>query len=323
MSNELEGYGAPDVTTYVLLKKRGLFWSTFSESFVAYDTADRDDYAVTITELGTASGIYQGDFPTEITDSGSYSYAVYQTTVTEGVVSEGDTYAGGGTVDWTGSGAVTAGSGSMSGSDFYDYIIRTFKRDDKSTEVYEAITDTIRDLRLRYHFDEATADAQTTDSITVLGDFKLEIESNLGMLLGVTLQDGHNAYPLILVTKHQFDKLYADINVTDDRGYPRHYCLFAGAIYIGPIPQQTDFSYRLSYSTRGGTVVASTTAVPFTAIDREMVKHGTLSRLFVMMEMAELAAVHEAQYQKRYEINVDRERKNKGEGHFTVRPFSL
>lgn len=321
MSNELEGIGAPDVTTYALIKRRGLFWD--GNSFVGYVTADRNNYVVNMTELGDSSGIYQGDFPTDITDSGSYSYVVYQTTVVEGTPNEGDTYAGGGSVDWTGTAAASAASGAMSGSDFYNYVLRTFKRDDKSTEVYEAITDTIRDLRIRYHFDEATEEQSTTDTITTLGDFKIELESDMGLLLGVIVEDGDSARPLTLRTKKQFDEMYPDINVDNNSGYPSDYCIWGGSIYIGPIPDKTSYVYRLSQSTRGGTVTAATTAVPFTAIDRELVKHGAMSRLGVMLENEVMATLHQGLYLSRLGINVDRDRKNKGEGHFTVRPFCV
>lgn len=320
MANELEGIGQPDTTTYAMVKRRGVFANNTDETFNVYDTDDRNDYAVSMTELGDSSGMYQANFPSWITESGSYEYVVFQTA---GSVSEEDTYIGGGTVDWTGSSAASSSTGAMTGSDTYDYILRTFKRTDKSQEVYDAITDTVRDIRLRYHFDEATADTTTTDTITVAGDFKIDVESNLGMLLGVVLQDDENARPLIQLTKVQFDEKYPDINVTDDDGYPKHYCVFAGAIYIGPRPDKTTYSYRLSYSTRGGTVTASTSAVPFTAVDREMVKHGALSRLFVMLEQPDLASVHEALFEKRFQINVNRERKNNGEGTFTVTPFGV
>jgi hypothetical protein len=53
------------------------------------------------------------------------------------------------------------------------------------------------------------------------------------------------------------------------------------------------------------------------------VKHGTLSRLFILMEEPNLAAVHEALFEKRLGINLDRERKNKGEGSFIVQPFII
>jgi hypothetical protein len=321
MSNELEGIGQSGVTTYAMVKRRGLFYD--GSTFVAYATADRADYAVTMSELGVASGEYQGDFPPAITESGSYSYVVYQTTINPGTPTEGDTYIGGGTVDWTGTASASATSGSMTGSDFYDYLVRTFGRTDKPTEVYEAITDTIRDLRLRYHFDEATEELTSTDTIGTLGDFKIELESDMAMLLGVVVEDGDTAHPLTLRTKKQFDELYPDINVTDNGGFPSDYCIFGGSIYIGPQPDSTGYVYRLSQSTRGGVVTSSTTAIPFTGVDRELVKHGALSRLFVVMEEPNLAAVHEALFEKRLNINVDRERKNKGEGHFVTRPFTV
>lgn len=320
MSNELEGYGQTGLpTTYAIIKRRGLVWD--GSSFVAYATDDRNQYAVTLAELGDASGNYQGNFPTAITDSGTYSYAVYQSP--DGIVEETNTYIGGGNVDWTGNASANAVSGSMSGSDFYDYVIRTFKRDDKSTEVYEAITDTVRDMRLRYEFDEATEDTTTTDTISTLGDFTLELESDMSMLLGVTLQDSTTATPLKLRTKQQFDSLYPDIHVTNDRGYPKHYCIFAGNIYVGPVPDSTAYTYRVSQSNRGGSVTSSTTAVPFTGIDRELIKHGTLSRLFVMLEKPDLATIHEELYRDRLGVNIDRERKNKGQGTFIVTPFGM
>jgi len=70
-------------------------------------------------------------------------------------------------------------------------------------------------------------------------------------------------------------------------------------------------------------VTSSTASVPFTAVDRELVKHGVLSRLFVMVELPELASVHEGLYEKRYEINKRRERFNKGEGPFSVLPMGM
>lgn len=63
----------------------------------------------------------------------------------------------------------------MTGSDFHDYVVRTFKRTDKTTEVYDAITDTIVDMCERMDFEDTKVEAYTTAGITTLGDYKIDL----------------------------------------------------------------------------------------------------------------------------------------------------
>lgn len=324
MANELEIDGAiSGRTTYALLsRKDGKFWN--GSTWETYATANRGNYDIAMTELGSASGIFQGDFPTAITDSGTYSYKVYQYADGGVAPTEADIFTGGGTVDWTGSAAATASVGSMSGSDFYDYLLRQgFKRTDKSTEAYEAITDAIRDMRLRFSFDEAEAEASSTDTISSLGDFKITLESDHGLLLGVVMEDGTNAHPLTQVSKARFDQLYPDLNVTADRGYPKHFCVYAGSVYIGPQPDSVSYTYRLSYSKRGGTVTASTSAVPFTALYRETVADGAQYRLYKMLGQFERAEYYAGKYEGGIERAIRADRKNTAAGFFSVYPLGM
>ena len=72
----------------------------------------------------------------------------------------------------------------MTGSEFHDYVLRTFKRTDKTAEIYDAITDTILDMCERAGFEDTKVEAYTTGGITTLGDYKIDLPSDVGRLIG-------------------------------------------------------------------------------------------------------------------------------------------
>lgn len=322
MSNEFEAYGGQDATVYVILKgsgsNRGKVWN--GTTFVTYATADIASYDIALTELGTSSGQYQGDFPTAITSGGSYSWVAYQQA--GGSPAEGDTVIGTGSEDWTGSASATSSSASsMTASDFADYVKRTFKRTDKDTELYEAITDAIQIMRRRFSFDEAQTDTTSTATISALGTYKIALESDMGLLLNVILQDTSIAFPLTKITKSEFDGIYADAALNIYRGYPSQYAVWGGNIYIGPVPDRTSYTYRLNYSKRAGTVTSSTTAVPFTDLYRDILKDCTLWKLNETLEKFDTATYYQGRFENGFEEATSRERLNRGEGSFIVSPF--
>jgi|GEM_PF-2469075 len=319
MANELFILGAADRTVYFLIKNRaGLFWN--GTTFETYATANRANYDVAATELGTSSGLYAADFPVLITTGGTYEGLAF--IQAGGSPAEADLKLGACKVDWTGTASVSGGTGAMTGSEWRDYVLRRgFKRTDKDTELYEATTDAIQEMRRRFMFDEAETEATTTDTISVLGDFKLTVENDLGLVLGVVLEDDDTGTPLDRVTKAQFDQLYSSINVESDRGYPRHYCLYAGQIYIGPRPDQTSYAYRISYSRRAGTITSSTSGVPFTNLYRDVLKDNVLGRLYTDLEEWDKANFHKQAFEDGFLLSTRRERVNSGEHCFNVRPY--
>lgn len=308
MSNEIRSVSTTGTLYARLMNRAGLWWN--GSSFEAYAAGNYSTYDIAMTEQGD-SGVYVADFPTAITSSGTYEYYVHLQD--GGSPAEGDQVIGTGSVDWTGSSSATAAAGAMTGSDFYAYILRLgFKRTDKSTEVYEAITDAIQEMRRRFKFNESETETTTTDTISVAGDFKISVESDFGMITGIVIEDDDTATPLIQVSKTKFDELYPDINVTSDRGYPKHFCLYAGQIYIGPIPDDLTYSYRKSYSKRGGTISASTTAVPFTAEYREVLAENVLMRLYRGLQNYQEASVHEEAFEKGFLFATRKELINSG-----------
>lgn len=319
MSNEIRGVATSGTLYAVIMNESGQFWN--GSSFESYTGGNYSTYAVSMTEQGT-SNIYFADFPSGITTGGVYEYIVYRQA--GGSPAQGDTPVATGKIDWTGTVAVTAVAGSMTGSDFRDYVLRKgFKRTDKDTELYEAVTDAIQEWRRRFDFDEAEVETTTTDTITTLGDFKIDVESDNGLLLGVIMEDGTTAQQLIRRSKSEFDQLYPDHNVTNDRGYPADYMVFAGSIYIGPIPDDTSYSYRLSYSKSAGTVTSSTTGVPFTALYRDVLALDVLSRLYEMLEEYDKANYYRAEFESKWIDMTRRERANAGDGTFIMEPTSF
>ena len=208
----------------------------------------------------------------------------------------------------------------MTGSDFYAYVLRKgFKRTDKGTEVYEAITDAIMIMRRKFSFSEAESEAETTDQITVLGDYKLTIESDQGMLHGVKVEDDDNGVPLTRRTKEQFDALYPSADVDSSvRGWPKDYCVYGDQILIGPVPDSVDYNYRVAYSKRGGTVISTTSAVPFTALFRDILCDRVHSLLWDALDEPDRADRSEARFERGFEDATKVERKNKGSGQFCM-----
>jgi hypothetical protein len=295
----------------------GLWWN--GTSFEAYDAGNYADYVIAMTEQGS-SGVYVADFPSAITSSGTYEYFVHQQA--GGSPAEGDSVLDDNTetIDWTGTASASAATGSMTGSDWRAYVLRLgFKRTDKDTELYEATTDAIQEMRRRFMFDEAETETTTTDTISVDGDFKLTLETDFGLLLGIVLEYDDTGTPLVQVPKWKFDQLYPSINVESDRGYPRHFCIYGGSIYIGPIPDQTTYVYRISYSLRAGTVTSSTSGVPFTNVYRDVLADLTLAKLYKALEEFDKSAYFVQEFEKGFLLATRKETANSGVHCFNVR----
>lgn len=102
MANELKvTHTQTGQTLYALIfNSDGQVWSTTgTPAFVTYATANLANYAVSLTELGTASRIYMGNFPTGITAAEDYSVSVFARV--GGSPAEGDALVATGRIVWT------------------------------------------------------------------------------------------------------------------------------------------------------------------------------------------------------------------------------
>lgn len=314
MANEIRGV-SPSGTLYAHLRNQaGLIWD--GSAFETYASGSYADYDLAMTEQGD-SGVYLANFPSTITTAGTYEYYVYLQA--GGSPAEGDPVIGTGKVDWTGIASAAPSVGTMTGSEFRDYVLRCgFKRTDKDTELYEAVTDAIQEMRRRFSFSSAEAETTTTDTIASLGDFKLDLETDHGLILGIVMEDDETATTLNHISKAEFDRRYPDANVTADRGYPKDFCIYGGDIYLGPIPDSTSYVYRISYSYRAGTVTSGTVNVPFTDVYRDLLADNVLSRLYKSLEEYDKASAHRADFEGGFVLATRRERQNAGLGTFTM-----
>lgn len=278
MASELRGVAAPGQALYAhIVNSSGRRWN--GSSFETYASANYSTYTVTLTEQGS-SGAYFGTFPSAIVASGTYEYLVYLRS--GGSAAEGDAVAGTGEVAWSGTVSSDIIAGSMSGSDFLTYVKRIFKRTDKDTELYDAISDAIAELRRIYSFDEDEVETTTTAVISTLGQFQIALETNLGILIGdIVVVDGDDSQIVTKIAKQRFDVLYPNpTSTTATRDKPQHFCVFAGNIYFGPVPDSTAYTYRLNYSKGVSTITSSSSSVPFTKWYREPLRAGVLAKGF-------------------------------------------
>lgn len=179
----------------------------------------------------------------------------------------------------------------MLGSEFATYVRRILKRTDKDTEIYEAATDIIADIRIQLKADDYKEEAYIT-GISTLGEYRIALPSDFGHIIGeVTLIDdvSKNDKTLKKISKQEYDakysdRLYANLSdVTDD--IPEHFCIYAGQIYLGPVPDKTSYKYQINYTTEDfAEVTSATDPVPFTDKYRNTLRAGVLAEIFAGLE---------------------------------------
>jgi len=179
----------------------------------------------------------------------------------------------------------------MDGANFLAYVKRTFKRTDKDTEIYEATTDTIADIRIQLKTEDYKEEAYTA-SIATLGEYKVGLPADFGHLIGdVTLVDNTNGFTQRLnkISKQSYDEKYGDRLHSDLSqivyGVPTDFCIYAGQIYFGYVPDKITYKYYINYTTEAfDEVTASTDPVPFTDKYRYTLRAGVLANIYEGLE---------------------------------------
>ena len=193
----------------------------------------------------------------------------------------------------------------MTGAEFLAYVKRVFIRTDKDSEIYEATTDTIADIRLQLKSEDYKEEAYIA-GITTLGDYRITLPSDFGHIIGnVTLVDntGVSERTLNKISKQSYDEKYGDrlytttSNIED--GYPADFCIYGGQLFIGPVPDAITYRYYINYTTEAYTEVdASTDPVPFTDRYRVMLRAGVLAEVYAGLEFFD-----EANYWRQFYVD--------------------
>ena len=195
----------------------------------------------------------------------------------------------------------------MTGANFYAYVLRKFKRTDKSTEAYEAMTDTISLMKVKFKSDSYKEETAVS-GISTLGEYQMGLPSDFGHIIGnisMTDTSDDSDYPALKkISKQKYDDLYGDRLLTStgnmNLAVPKHFCIFAGQIYVGPVPDKITYKYQMNYTTEESSDVTSVTdPVPFTQElrFRNVLRNGVLFELYDGMENYEEAGYYKALWQ--------------------------
>lgn len=193
----------------------------------------------------------------------------------------------------------------MTGPVLLAYIKRQFKRTDKDTELYEAITDTIFDMKTRFYSEDLKIRSYST-ALSTVGDYAMDIPTDFGHIIGeISMKDdsSEQSYPpLRKISVENYDRIYPDrmLDVAErNTGVPQHFCIYGTKIYVGPCVDSTHYKFYINYTQEDETAIsASSTTVPFCDRYREVVKAGTLMRINRDLEMYSEAEVWEMAYEK-------------------------
>lgn len=198
----------------------------------------------------------------------------------------------------------------MDGASFLTYVKRQFKRTDKDTELYECITDTIIDMRLRMVAEDYSIVSTTlsADPSLAIGTYMLTLPTDFGHLAvdNVLIRDtaSDDTYnPLDKISKAEYDRTYAEnySSTAGDRltGVPSCFALYGGKLYLGPSLDHANYEFKINYTTSGLTdITAGTTEVPFSTKYRRVLRDGALAGIYKMMENFDESSVWEAEYEK-------------------------
>lgn len=282
MAGELRCGSSPSLTIKAkILNSAGRVWN--GSSFETYDASNVANYGVSLTEQGS-SGVYVGDFPIAITTAGHYEYFCYS--LQGGTLAESDPIQSSGSVDWDGSAATTpaaAIANALSGSDWYDYVVQVLKHTNRETEIFDATKDIIDDMRRRIVFPEDETQADITDTISTLGDYRMDVETDFGTLVtDVVIVDDDFGEPLEKISKREFDDRYLGFGTgSSARGKPEAFTLYGGQVLVGPVPDSVSYVYKISYAADDlATYDIDSVSIPFTDKYRLTLRRGVLALLF-------------------------------------------
>ena len=178
----------------------------------------------------------------------------------------------------------------MTGAEWKTYVLNKFKRTDKDTELYQATTDIIADMRLQFDSEDYKDEAYTA-GISTLGEYKMALPSDFGHIIGVvSLIDSatNQEYdPLVKISKEEYDSRTSDRLLTSNQnfGIPESFCIYGKELFISPVPDKTTYRYQINYTTEDfAEIASSTTSVPFSDRYRNVLRCGVLAELYDGME---------------------------------------
>lgn len=184
-------------------------------------------------------------------------------------------------------------------SDFKTYVKYDFKRTDKDTELVQAYNDMINWVSLQmphsgYKYQSyINTTAQVEDY--ALPSNVIHVIHPLRLLIGSGTSD--SGYPMEHISKQEYDLVEPNPNRSSpSTGRPSKYTIFDGSILVSPLPDVATYIIELNWARRR-TVLSADADLPELGSEwDEVLKNGTLERLYAGMEMYEESAFWGSKY---------------------------
>lgn len=177
---------------------------------------------------------------------------------------------------------------SQTGQEFRDYVVEAFKRTDKDDEIYNATYDAIQFIAQKYPSEDYKQASYSFD-ITSSTSSRSMPDNCLYLNSEVVATENGSEWQLKQITRDKFQQLYGGTD-SDDNGSPVHYCIYGGTMYFGPIPDDNTYTMYFDYQLNPSTAISSSTAVvPFSQINRNMLRQYVLYFLYLDLDEPEIA----------------------------------
>lgn len=183
---------------------------------------------------------------------------------------------------------------------FKTYVKRDFKRTDKDTELVAAYNDMI--IWVAAQMPHGNYKYQSYIG-TVNGQEDYPLPSNLLHLIhpakfleGSGTND--SGYPMEYVSKEEYDLHYPNPNRTSptDKGKPVMYTVYSRSLLLGPLPDSSSYLIEINWSKRPTDQSADADVHDLGSEWDQVLKFGTLERLYAGMGMLDEANYWASQY---------------------------
>ena len=177
-----------------------------------------------------------------------------------------------------------------------------FKRTDKTSEIKRAINDTLKEIAglfpNRKLQDQKWMPLVTGQEDYGLPDGLLRIAHPVRFIGNPTRNDGAFNYPMIFVTKDEYDALEPNPNASSITRKSRctHYTIWKRSILVWPLPDASTYRIEMNLGSEITILNAEVDAHPFSDIWDETICAGALSRLYAGLKMYEDADIWNTVY---------------------------
>lgn len=184
-------------------------------------------------------------------------------------------------------------------SDFITYVRRDFKRTDKNTEIINAYNEMI--VWVASLMPHGNYKYQSYIP-TVSGQEDYPIPSNLMNLIHpIKWIEGsgssQSGFPLERLTKEQYDLREPNPNRTSPSGSrPTAYAIYSRSILLTPIPDASTYIIEINWSKRPTALAADADTPELGAEWEQVLKQGTLERVYAGLGILEEANYWASQY---------------------------